>query len=755
MLLNQIESVEQRRAAESRLLELQSVHDGLVSIDAHGRVISWNLGAERLFGRSAEQMLGQGLEAIVAPELLSQHNDGVDRLRAGGVPRLVDSTVEVPAVRADGSRLIVELSLSSWSQDGRTGYTAVLRDVTARRRAEMLAELVRHAASTANAAASFATGAEAVLSELRARLGWVAAQAWTADDPYAVWTVADHEHAAGIDCALRPFADAGHSPAWDQLPLDGRMRYAASRAELPDPAFQACLDACGIDSAIAVPVLAGGDVVAMLAGYLPDGAPPPEPELVTALEQIGTLLGRVVERERSEALLRHQADHDPLTELANRRRLLTEIAREQTACEPGRAPGRTAVALIDLDRFGAINASYGHPVGDIVLREAADRLRAAVRPGDLVARLGGDEFVVVLRGLPTAGPDGEDPACLTAVRLLAGLTGPVDVAGQQVPLEGSVGVCVIGAAHAGSAHYPASVLRDADAALRHAKRRGRGQVALFDAAMRQDTEQRLADETDLAAAISTDGLEVYYQPLVGLATGTAIGVEALVRWPRPGHGLVPPDAFVPLAEDSGLIVELGRWVLQRACRDAAGWARTIPSLATASVSVNVSTRQLAHPRFVQDVRAALAGSRLDAGRLVLEITESALIEDRAALVEMLAALRALGVRIALDDFGTGYSSLSYVQDLPVDILKIDKSFIDPITGPGVGTALAEVVLKLAEAVGLRTVAEGIESAEQAEALRLLGCHTGQGYTWSRPLPLDQLAALLGSHGVAGSALAAH
>jgi EAL domain-containing protein (putative c-di-GMP-specific phosphodiesterase class I) len=333
--------------------------------------------------------------------------------------------------------------------------------------------------------------------------------------------------------------------------------------------------------------------------------------------------------------------------------------------------------------------------------------------------------------------------------VLAALSGPLQVGGQRLPIAASVGVCVIDSEHAAVSHYPAAVLRDADAALRVAKREGKGRVAVFDSAMRTDAAQRLSDETDLAAAITDGDLELHYQPVIDLATGRPTGAEALVRWRRKGHGLVRPDLFIPLAEECGLIVDLGRWVLRRACLDAQDWATTVPALATGRVNVNVSTRQLVHPHFLDDVRAALADSGLPVERLVLEITESALIEDREHTLGVLAALRGMGLRLALDDFGTGYSSLSWLQDLPADVLKIDKSFIDPVTGPGHGTALAEVVLKLAEVAGLQTVAEGIETAEQAEALRQLGCQFAQGYLWSRPLPLAALSALLCGHQAPG------
>lgn len=763
VLLKQVESVEQRRAAESRLLELQSAHDGIISLDADGLVASWNRGAERLLGHSAQAMLGHPLDRIIPAELLGAHRSGLRRASSGGPLRLRDRTVDLPAVHADGSRLLVELSLSSWSQDGRAGYTAVLRDVTARRRTELLADLLRHAASTANQAETFAEGAGQVLRDVSERLGWVAGRGWTADDPAATWAVLPHRHdgpgapddnpgatgSAEVDCLLLPLAEERAASRGVQLPLGHLTRMCPTREGLAGSDIEPALAGCQIGSALLVPVLTGGSAVGMLAFYLPDGAVPPDAELIAALEQIGVLLGRIVERQRGSTRLRRQADRDPLTDLVNRRVLLEQISSMQADRAAGRGAGTAALVLVDLDRFGRVNTSLGYTVGDLLLREAADRLRAAAAPGDLVARLGGDEFVVLVRDLP-ASPDGatggHDTAAADAAhegaRLLAALAGPVEIAGQRVTLTASVGVCPIGPDHAALGHYPAALLRDADAALRHAKQRGKARVEVFDAAMRRDTERRQTDETDLAGALAADALVVHYQPIIDLTTGAPIGAEALVRWPRPGHGLVPPDLFIPLAETSGLIVELGRWVLNQACTDAAAWPHSIPALTTGSVSVNVSAGQLAHPRFVDDVAQALARSGLPPSRLVLEITESALIEDRDAALAVLTTLRASGIRLALDDFGTGYSSLGYVQALPVDILKIDKSFVDPITGPGHGTALSEVVLKLAAATGLRVIAEGIEVSAQADALRELGCQSGQGYAWSRPLPASELQEAL-------------
>lgn len=732
LLLSQVESLAERRTAESSLLEVQSAVDGIITIDRAGRVTSWNLGAERLLGYLARSMLGQTLDGILADDLRHYRSAVQD-----GDPEslLVSGTTEVRAVRADGQQLLVELTVSRWEQDGSPRYTAVLRDITARRRTQALLDLVAQAARAANEAQSLAEAAPAVIGAFCSFLGWTAGRAWSGQEARASWYVARHRHPTDQPCALEHLAAIGSRPDPTDLPFDHLTRVTPDHKNLIAGDIEGALVTCDIESAVAVPVLAGADTGGVLAMYLPAGAGPPDPESIAALEQVGVVLGRLLERERTAAITRHQASHDPLTDLANRRALFEAIADTQAGLAAGKPAGKHALLVLDLDRFKLVNDSLGHQAGDSMLQDVARRITECLRPGDLAARLGGDEFAIL-----THGHRDESSIAAYAERVLTALTGTVNIAKNVLPLHASIGVCVIVSEHGALAHDSTDLLSDADAALRHAKRRGKGRVEIFDGALRNDAVQRLRDETELERAVASGQLLVHYQPLINLTTGAPLGAEALGRWQRPGRGLILPAYFIPLAEESGLIRELGRWVLRTACADAAGWDRSVPVLSGAAVSVNVSPRQLIHPGYTDDVDAALSESGLPANRLILEITETLLIDENDSAIPMLTDLRSKGVRIALDDFGTGYSSLSYMQRLIVDILKIDKSFIDPIQGPGDGTALAEVVLKLAQALQLRSVAEGIEDIRQITALREMGCDWAQGHGLSVPVPIADLAA---------------
>jgi diguanylate cyclase (GGDEF)-like protein/PAS domain S-box-containing protein len=437
------------------------------------------------------------------------------------------------------------------------------------------------------------------------------------------------------------------------------------------------------------------------------------------------------ERKRFEGQLASQALHDRLTGLPNR--VLLRDRLEHALARAARRGASVALLIADVDRFKVINESMGHDGGDRLLVAVAERLSDLLRPGDTVARMGGDEFALLCEDI-----GGYQEASGIASRVVGAFDKPFHVHGADLSLTASVGVAV--GSLAGPA--PELLLRDADVAMYRAKDSGRDRYEVFDETMLADASERLSVEKDLRQAIVDGQLRLYYQPIVHIDTGAIAGFEALVRWEHPVRGLLGPVEFIPTAEQTGLIVPLGRYVLAEACLQAASWADMHATGEQLRISVNVSAKQLAQPGWSDEVAQALAESGLAPRQLVLEITESVLMEDTDNTAVRLEELRRLGVRIAIDDFGTGYSSLGYLRRLPVDILKIDKSFIDGVAEGPHESALARAVVKLASTLRLEAVAEGISNRKQLLQLRRLRCPYGQGFYFCRPQPSEAIPGLL-------------
>jgi diguanylate cyclase len=435
------------------------------------------------------------------------------------------------------------------------------------------------------------------------------------------------------------------------------------------------------------------------------------------------------ERQALAAQLQHQAFHDALTNLANRA-LFTDRVRHALA-RTRRSQGSVAVLFVDLDDFKVVNDSLGHAAGDRLLREVAGRLLGCLRESDTVGRLGGDEFGILVEDAEAAS------VRVLAERVIATLGAPFAMVGGQVTIRASVGVAFDEALTLDDVQ----LLRNADIAMYAAKSRGKGTYEVFQPEMLQSVRDRNEVTTALRGAIERGELVIHYQPILELRSGRIAGAEALVRWPRPGHGLVPPAEFVPIAEETGLIVEIDRFVLHAACRQAAAWnARFGPLL----LHVNLSASHLQRSDLVVNVATALRNSGLDPACLTLELTESILMHDVEVAVVRLGELRRLGVHLAIDDFGTGYSSLAYLRQMPIDAVKIDKSFIDGVTGGPEESAVTRAIMALATTLRLNTVAEGVEREEQAAVLIDLGCRWAQGYHFSRPVPAADLVVQLAS-----------
>ncbi len=441
----------------------------------------------------------------------------------------------------------------------------------------------------------------------------------------------------------------------------------------------------------------------------------------------------VTERHDLEEQLRHQAFHDPLTGLANRARFMDRLDHELArSTRHGRA---AAVLFLDLDDFKSVNDALGHPAGDRLLVAVAERLEGNLRLGDTAARFGGDEFAILLDDCA-----GAEEAMEAGDRIVAALRAPFDLDGREVLVRASIGVAL----SQGSRMRGDELLRRADIAMYAAKAGGKGRCQAYEPGMQASALDRLTLAGDLQRAVDRDEFVVRYQPLVELATGRIAGFEALVRWQHPSRGLLPPDEFIALAEDTGLIVPLGRWVLLQACAQARRWQQSYPEEPLLTMAVNISARQIDGEGLTQTVRQALRDTGLPARTLVLEITESVMMQDTEAAIARLQDLKALGVRLAVDDFGTGYSSLSYLARFPIDVLKIDKSFVDGVGAQEKETELAQAIVDMARALHMEVVAEGIERAEQLMRLRSLRCDFGQGYYFAHPLDEDAIDDLLRS-----------
>ncbi len=491
-----------------------------------------------------------------------------------------------------------------------------------------------------------------------------------------------------------------------------------------------------LEAVLAAPVMENGRVVGALTASSDDPDhtfSAADQELLLAFAE-HTSLALTDAKNHGAAL--HRAFHDMLTELPNRALFVDRL--QHASKRALRAGPRPAVLFIDIDGFKRVNDSAGHGGGDQLLVEVGHRLCACLRPGDTAARFGGDEFAVLLEDI-----ERDEEVALIAERVMSCLHAPFRIRRKDVSITVCVGIAILRETND-------DLLRDADLAMHHAKGRGKGLCVLYDPPMHAALVERLRLEADLARAVDREEFEIAYQPIVELQTGAVAAVEALVRWRHPDRALLLPGEFISAAEETGLIRAIGHQVLLQACTQGAAWQRRHACAPPLGVSVNLSVNQLRHTEFVDEVAGILDASGLDPGSLILEITETVLMQDLERGV--LARFKELGVQIAVDDFGTGYSSLQYLQRFPIDILKIDRSFV---SGDGEPTdpALAKAIVDLGESLDLGVIAEGVENQEQVMRLINLGCRWGQGYHYSRPQPASELDELLGRNGVKGLAAA--
>jgi diguanylate cyclase (GGDEF)-like protein len=504
--------------------------------------------------------------------------------------------------------------------------------------------------------------------------------------------------------------------------LTGDRRYASS----------ARLAGAGLASSVAVPLeLRARRPFGVLALHTEERRAFSADELLFA-QMAASVLSIAIDRDQSSEAHRHAELHDRLTGLANRPLALERLGRALLQTAGGR---QVAMIVLDLDRFDVVNDSLGHDTGDELLVTLAARLGAAVRPFDTAARIGGDEFAVVC-----AGVDGPAEAIRIAERIVAAVREPFALETGRHVLDASVGIAL----SAETDDTPESLLRNATAAAHRAKQLGRGRCELFDDRLRQRAVARLRDEAELRRALGGDELRVHYQPIVDLRTREPVALEALVRWEHPQRGLVAPGEFIPVAEETGMIAALGRWVLETAARQATVWQHRFDL--PLELCVNASAPEVADPQYAQQVAALVERIGLRPGTLVLEITETMLLDDVPAPVSAVQSLVDVGLRVVLDDFGTGYSSLSYLSRFPVEAIKIDRSFVQALEQSPGDTALIDAIVRMARALHLGVVAEGVEQQQQCTTLRQLDCPRAQGYLFSRPLAATALEQWLQARG---------
>jgi len=450
---------------------------------------------------------------------------------------------------------------------------------------------------------------------------------------------------------------------------------------------------------------------------------------------VGRLVGTmqdITERKRLEEKVTHQAFHDSLTGLPNRALFIDRV--EHARARQARDGNALGVLFVDLDDFKIVNDTKGHPAGDALLQEIGRRITGVLRSADTIARLGGDEFAVLLEDLEST-----EEATSVASRILETVASARSLDENGISFSTSIGIAI---EPTPGTRGSDELLRDADIAMYEAKRKGKGNYAIFESAMSTDLNARLELRNDLQRAIDTEEFFLVYQPIVKVDDEKLQSVEALIRWRHPERGVVSPLDFIPFAEENGQIIDIGRWVLRHACTTVARWQRLFPREEAVRVSVNVSPVQFHDPGFLDELKSILHESKLTPDCLMLEITEGVLVRDSEAVANRLNEIKKLGVRLAIDDFGTGYSSLGYLRKFPLDLLKIDKSFVDSIASGPEDSALARAIVKLGDTLGLTVVAEGVESKDQANVLQEMGCDLAQGYLYSRPVDEDQIEALL-------------
>lgn len=646
------------------------------------------------------------------------------------------ATVEMRWIRKDGTIVWTEQrNVPVFDANGkRIAIEGIARDITARKQAEQELRLLQTIALAVSEAEDMEAGLSIVLRAVCEATGWTMGQAWvpSEDGRTLLCSPAWYARAPGLE-EFRAVSEAGvveraGMGAQAVVARERRPLWIRNIAEREDFGRRAAAVKAGLRAVIMVPVAAGNDLEALIEFFMRE--PRPEDEaLVQTVNSVAAQLGALIRRKRTEARLVYLAHHDVLTGLPNRA-LFSDRLR-QALFEANRQGRLVAVAFLDLDRFKNINDSLGHETGDLLLRGVADQLLQSVRETDTVARISGDEFMLVLPGLTQV-----DDAARIAQKILTSLRKPFVIAGQELFVSASLGIAI----YPHDAKDVEGLLRNADVAMYRAKDMGRNAYQFYAAEMTAHAQERLNLESALRRALERGDFVLHYQPIVDSASGLVVGAEALMRWRHAERGVIDPAQFIPLAEETGLIVPMGEWVLRTACAQCVEWERE--GLGTLRIAVNISPRQFQRPDLADTVASVLRDTGLPPERLELELTEGVLLRNPDETIAVMGRLNAMGVQLCIDDFGTGYSSLSYLKRFPINQLKIDQSFVQGIPGDEDDAAIATAIIAMAHNLKLRVIAEGVETMDQLDYLRQHRCDEIQGNYFSKSLANLELAQLL-------------
>jgi diguanylate cyclase (GGDEF)-like protein/PAS domain S-box-containing protein len=676
---------------------LNTAMDAVIGIDAHGKVIDWNLRAETIFGWPKDEVLGMDFFVTAFPEAIrGDKRADMTRFLSTRDDRILRQRIETVGMRRGGEEFPIELTITPLITGHTWHFTAFIEDITVRKEAER--KLLE-------------TNQKLALQFDQAPLGVIE---WDTNFRVVQWNPAAEKIFGYIE------EEALGQHAEFIVPESARAKVAPILGEL--------LAGTGGSSSVNENLRKNGDTIQC------DWYNASLRDVSGKVVGVISLVDDITSRKVAEDEIRNLAFYDHLTGLPNRRLLIDRV--RQAMASSARSEKYGALLFLDLDNFKTLNDTLGHDLGDLLLQQVAGRISSCLRKGDTVARLGGDEFVVMLEELSEYLQEAVMQTEAVGLKILAAFNQPFQLDRYEHISSTSIGVTLFTASD-GSTE---DLLKRADLAMYQAKASGRNTLRFFDPQMQTAVTTRAAMEENFREALLKNQFELHYQAQV-TDQGQISGAEVLLRWQHPKRGMVSPVEFIPFAEDSGLILPLGRWVLETACAQLAVWA-TRPHMAHMSIAVNVSSRQLKHPNFVDEVLGILDQSGANPHRLKLELTESLLVDDVEDAITKMTALKARGVGFSLDDFGTGYSSLSYLKRLPLDQLKIDQGFVKHVLTDPNDMAIAKMIIVLAESLGLAVIAEGVETVEQRDFLANLGCLAYQGFLVSRPLALDTFEAFV-------------